>query len=374
MDDFSLHVPQAELDDLHARLDATRWPAALPGDEDWSLGVPLDELRELAQAWRDLDWRAVEAELNAFDQLTTTIDGTTVHALHVRSPEPDALPLVISHGWPGSVVELLDVLGPLTDPASYGGDPRDAFTVVAPSLPGYGLSGPTPDAGWSVERMADAFDELVRSLGHERYGAQGGDWGSHVSRALGRRHPDRVVGVHVTMLTTEPPQGAGADDRTVASAERYRTDLSGYNRVQAQRPASLMYAFTDSPVGLLAWVAERFHDWTDPATPVPRERLLADVALYWFSRTTGSAARLYHETYGGAGRDAGRSGGAGDPAAVPLGVAVFPHDLFLPSRERAEQAHRVEHWTEMPRGGHFAALEVPDLLVEDVRAFFRPLR
>ncbi len=365
VDPFTLAIPQADLDDLHARLDATRWPAPLPGEAGWALGAPADELRELARAWRALDWRAFEAELNVHEQVTTTIDGTRVHALHVRSPEPDALPLLLSHGWPGSVVEALDVLGPLTDPRAHGGHPADAFHLVVPSLPGYGLSGPTPDDGWGVERMAGAFAELMHRLGYARFGAQGGDWGSSIARALGRRHPDRVAGVHVNMLSTRAPVERRDDDPGVRAARRYRDDLSGYSVVQAQRPASLAYAFTDSPVGQLAWIAERFHDWSDPATPVPQDRMLATVALYWFTRTAGSAAALYRE-------DA-RTPPAGC-VEVPVGVALFPHDIILPARERAEETHRIVHWTEHARGGHFAALEVPDLLVADVRAFFRGLR
>jgi pimeloyl-ACP methyl ester carboxylesterase len=360
---FTVDVPQAQLDDLHARLDRTRWPAELPG-VGWERGMPATELRTLVEHWRHgYDWRAQQARLNRVPQVTTTIDGQRVHALHVRSPEPGATPLLLTHGWPGSVVELLGVLGPLTDPREHGGDPADAFHVVAPSLPGYGFSSPLVEPGWDVDRMARALAELMARLGYDRYGAQGGDWGSHVSRAVGRVDPEHVLGVHVNMLVTRPPAGVDLsteERRRNAHNRRFERELSGYHRQQSTRPVTLSYALHDSPVGQLAWVAEKFHDWTDPASTIEADDLLTNVMLYWLTGTAGSSAQLYWETVHG--------GGPHGVGTVPTSVSVFPHDLFLPVRRFAEQTENIVGWTEHDRGGHFAALEVPDLLVADVRA------
>lgn len=362
---FTVDVPQAQLDDLHARLDRTRWPAELPG-VGWERGVPAAYLRELVDHWRHgYDWRAQEARLNAVPQVRTTIDGQPIHALHVRSPEPDATPLLLTHGWPGSVVETLGVLGPLTDPRAHGGDPAQAFHVVAPSLPGYGFSSPLVEPGWDVDLMARAFAVLMARLGYDRYGAQGGDWGSHVSRAVGRLDPEHVIGVHVNMLVTRPPRDAvlsAEEEARAAHNTRFERELAGYHREQSTRPVTVSYALHDSPLGQLAWVAEKFHDWTDPASVVDRDDLLTNVMLYWLTGTAGSSAQLYWESFHG--------GGPHGVGTVPTGVAVFPHDLFLPVRRFAETTENIVHWTEHDRGGHFAALEVPELLVADVRAFF----
>lgn len=368
---FALAVPQADLDDLAERLARTRWATALPGEAN--LGVTPDALRELAAYWADgYDWRAQEAWLNGFPQVTTTVDGQRLHALHVRSPEPDALPLVLSHGWPGSVVEFGDAIGPLTDPRAHGGDPADAFHVVAPSLPGYGLSGPTDGPGWDVRRIATAFATLVARLGYDRYGAQGGDWGSAITRQIARVDPEHVVGVHLNMLSTRPPKdpGTDAERRSAAKAQAYERDGSGYARIQSTRPQTLSYALVDSPVGQLAWIVEKFDEWTDASQGrwggIDRDRLLTNVMLYWLTGTAGTSARLYAESW--------RAFGSGGRSEVPTGVAVFPADIMAPVRELASADDEIVHWTEMPRGGHFAAMEQPDLLVEDVRAFFRPLR
>ncbi len=365
---FTVDVPQVQLDDLHARLDRTRWPAELPG-VGWERGVPAAYLHELVDHWRHgFDWRAQEARLNRVPQLRTTIDGQSVHALHVRSPEPDATPLLLIHGWPGSVVEMLGVLGPLTDPRAHGGDPAQAFHVVAPSLPGYGFSSPLVEPGWDVDRMARAFAELMARLGYDRYGAQGGDWGSHVSRALGRLDPEHILGVHVNMLVTRPPHDAvlsTEEQARVAHNTRFERELAGYHREQSTRPVTVSYALHDSPVGQLAWVAEKFHDWTDPASVIDQDDLLTNVMLYWLTGTAGSSAQLYWESFHG--------GGPHGVGTVPTGVAVFPHDLFLPVQRFAEPTENIVRWTEHDRGGHFAALEVPELLVADVRAFFGAL-
>jgi epoxide hydrolase len=375
---FRVAVPQAALDDLRERLARTRWPDELPG-VGWSRGVPLGYLRGLAEYWRDgYDWRAHEARLNARPQHTTEIDGQTIHFLHVRSPEPDALPLLLTHGWPGSVVEFLDVLGPLTDPRAHGGHPGDAFHLVIPSLPGFGFSTPLRGPGWDTNRVARAWAELMRRLGYTRYGAQGGDTGSVVSPALGRFDPEHVVGVHSNGLAAftplEPAEQDGltaAERARLAAAEERVRDGTAYAVLQATRPQTLAYGLTDSPAGQLAWIVEKFQEWTDPARALPedavdRDLLLTNVSLYWLTGTAGSSAQLYYE--------AGHSGawGAAEKSATPTGVAVFPGDASI--RRTVEREHTVVHWSEFDRGGHFAAMEAPDLLVGDIRAFFHRFR
>jgi pimeloyl-ACP methyl ester carboxylesterase len=370
---FRIDIPQADLDDLRDRLGRTRWPDELPGG-GWSRGVPLAYLRELAGYWRGtFDWRAQEARLNRFPQFTTSIDGQNVHFLHVRSPEPQALPLIITHGWPGSVAEFMNVIGPLTDPGSHGGDPADAFHVVAPSIPGFGFSGPTTEAGWNVRRIATAWAHLMRRLGYERYGAQGGDWGSGISRDLGIIDPEHVAGVHLNMLLTFPPGDPSQMDLTddekgrLAGLTRFNRELSGYSAIQSTRPQTLAYGLTDSPAGQLAWIVEKFKDWTDssevPEDAVDRDQMLTNVMLYWLTGTANSSARLYHE--------AAPSWGRVEKSATATGVAVFPRDISRPVRRFAEMNNNIVHWSEFDRGGHFAAMEAPDVLVGDVRAFFR---
>ncbi|WP_020578761.1 epoxide hydrolase family protein [Actinopolymorpha alba] len=374
---FQIEIPQDRLDDLRQRLAQTRWPDELPGVA-WEAGVPLGYLKELADYWRTgYDWRAHEARLNEFPQFTTAIDGQTVHFLHVRSPEPGALPLIITHGWPGSVVEFMKIIGPLTDPARYGGDPADAFHVVAPSLPGFGFSSPLAAPGWDTGRVARAWAELMERLGYRRYGAQGGDTGAIVSPELGRIDPDHVVGVHVNNLGTfpsgDPAELAGLTEADQARLELMTTwgrDMSGYAIVQSTRPQTISYALTDSPVGQLAWIVEKFKEWTDPAAELPedaidRDQILTDVSVYWLTGTAGSAARIYYEGARSWGQAQSRS-------PVPTGVAVFPNDITI--RPLAERDHNVVHWAEFSSGGHFAAMEAPDLLVNDVREFFRQLR
>lgn len=381
---FHVDVPQSALDDLHRRIDATRWPEQLPFT-GWERGVPLGYLQELTAHWREtFDWRAVEARLNSFPQIMTTIDGADVHALHVRSPEPGALPLVLTHGWPGSVLEFLDVIGPLTDPVAHGGEAADAFHVVIPSMPGYGFSGPAGEIGWDVPRIALAWAELMTRLGYDRFAVQGGDAGSPVSLALATMAPDRVVGAHVNMLMAfpsgDPAEIAALDEeglRRLRLLARFDQEQSGYMKVQATRPQTLAYGLTDSPVGQLAWIVEKFREWTDcdklPEEAVDRDTILAIVSTYWFTATAGSSAQFYFE--GAPAVAALAAGNPPPPCPVPVGVAVFPHDLFVPIRAFAERdIPTITRWTEFDRGGHFAALEQPDLLVGDVRAFFRGLR
>ncbi|WP_430378733.1 epoxide hydrolase family protein [Streptomyces sp. B1-3] len=386
---FRVDIPQRDLDDLHARLDRTRWPDELSAT-GWAYGVPDAYLRELAHHWRhSYDWRAAEAELNAWPQFTTVIDGTTVHFAHVRSPEPDATALILTHGWPGSIIEFLDVVGPLTDPAAHGGDPADAFHVVVPSIPGFGLSGPPADTGWEAGRIAGAWAELMTRLGYERFGAQGGDWGAAISRELGRAHPGRVVGVHLNLLpgaqaTREPTEEElaalepGERERTLESWRRWRdwsSEGTGYAVLNSTRPQTVGYALTDSPVGQLAWIVEKFQAWTDsaelPEEAVDRDRLLTNVMLYWLTGTAASAARIYYERAHATGESAARPTA---PSTAPTALALFPAELQIPLRHKAERTENIVRWTELGRGGHFAAMEEPDLLVEDIRAFFRQLR
>jgi pimeloyl-ACP methyl ester carboxylesterase len=371
---YRIDIPQGALDDLRDRLGRTRWPDELPG-VGWDLGVPLDYLKGLAEYWATTyDWRGQEAALNEFAQFTTVIDDQNVHFLHVRSPEPEALPLLITHGWPGSIAEFLDIIGPLVDPAAHGGDPADAFHVIAPSIPGFGFSGPTHETGWNTVRVARAWAELMRRLGYERYGAQGGDTGALVSPELGRIDPEHLAGIHVNNLLTFPSGQPGnlsdADQGRLKLMQRWQNEMAGYASIQSTRPQTLAYALTDSPAGQLAWIVEKFKEWTDPAAELPedavdRDRLLTDVSIYWLTATAGSSARLYYE-------GAKSWGQANEPSAVPTGVAVFPMDITI--RSIAESQHNIVHWTEFDRGGHFAAMEAPDLLVADVREFFRPLR
>ncbi|UUU23243.1 epoxide hydrolase family protein [Streptomyces sp. DSM 40750] len=377
---FELAVPQAALDDLAARLDATRWPDD-PTAPGWSQGVPPAYLRELAAYWRTAyDWREHEAHLNRFPQFMTTIDGTGVHFLHVRSPEPDALPLLITHGWPGSVVEFLDVIGPLTDPRAYDrGASADAFDLVIPTIPGYGLSGPTRDPGWDIRRVAGAWAELMRRLGYDRYGAQGGDWGHAITLELAALAPERVIAIHLnTLLTLPPDDPAVAADLTDDDRSRLsrllaaEPEMSAYAKIQGTRPQTLAYALTDSPVGQLAWIVEKFKEWTDntdvPEDAVPRDRLLTNVMLYWLTATAGSSARHYWEA-----AHPSRATRTERPS-TPTGVAVFSADIARPVRRLAERDRNIVHWSELPRGGHFAAMEQPELFTADVRAFFRRFR
>jgi len=374
---FRIDIPQADLDDLADRLARTRWTDELPG-VGWTYGVPTSYLRGLAEYWRtSYDWRAHEAALNAFPQFTTTIDGQDVHFLHVRSPEPDALPLILTHGWPGSFVEMQKIVGPLTDPRAHGGDPADAFHVVVPSIPGFGFSGPTQETGWDMARVARAWAVLMDRLGYDRYGAQGTDSGAVISPLLGGLAPEHVVGVHVNgalgFPSGDPAELEGLTEAELARLAGMQHQLeegAGYAILQSTRPQTVGVGLSDSPAGQLAWIVEKFQEWTDPAAALPEDavdldQLLTNVSVYWFTGTATSSARLYREGRASWGQQAPRS-------EVPSGVAVFPGDPGV--RRIAERDHHVVHWSEFDQGGHFPAMEVPDLLVGDVRRFFRALR
>jgi pimeloyl-ACP methyl ester carboxylesterase len=383
MKPFHVRIPQHELDDLRRRLSATRRPPPSPGGAD--RGVEPGYVDELAEQWRsEFDWRETEAKLNGFPQYVTEIDGVDVHFLHVRSPEPGAPALLLTHGWPGSIVEFLDVAGPLADPVAHGGSAADAFDLVIPSLPGHGFSGVPAEPGWDYRRIARAWAELMRRLGYGAYFAQGGDHGSFVALELGLVDPGHVKGVHVNMLMVPPPEDpaefaalSGTDAARVERMVRFDQELSGYMKIQATRPATLAHGLTDSPAGQLAWIAEKFRDWSDwdakPEEAIDRDTLLANVSLYWFTRTAGPAAQLYYEARGRI-AELTTPGFRPEPLEVPIGVLVLGGD-FAPVRRFAERSYpSITHWTEYERGGHFASLERPEEFVADVRAFCRAVR
>ena len=371
---FRIAVPDDNLADVRRRLAATRWPEAECVD-DWSQGLPLSYTRELAACWADgYDWRARESALNRFDQFTTEIDGLDIHFIHQRSPRADAFPLIITHGWPGSVVEFQKIIEPLTDPTAHGGHAEDAFHVVCPSLPGYGFSGKPSTTGWNVVKIAQAWETLMVRLGYERYGAQGGDWGAAVTTEMGRNR-GHCVAIHTNMPISLPPPDAldnptDEDQRALAALAHYRRWDSGYAKQQSTRPQTLGYGLVDSPVALMAWIIEKFWSWTDcdghPENVLSRDELLDNVTVYWVTGTGASSARLYWESMG-AWRPA-------DRVEVPTGVAAFPKEIVLSPRHWCEANYHITRWTTMPRGGHFAAFEQPDLFVDDVRAFFATVR
>ena len=364
---FRIEVPEAILDDLRDRLTRTRWPDELPGVGD-SYGVSLDLVKSLAERWRTgYDWREWEAELNRHQQYTTTIDGQNVHFLHVRSPEADAFPLILTHGWPGSVVEFLDVIGPLSDPAAHAAKPDEAFHLVIPSLPGYGFSGPTRETGWNRYRTAVAWAELMRRLGYDRYGAVGNDAGSMVNPELGRIDAEHVVGLHVTQIFSfpsgDPSEMADLtpeEQGQLATLQWFYENKFSFNQLMSQQPQTLAYALSDSPVGLLAWNAQLFGEDLDD------DFILTNVMLYWLTGTGGSAARLYYE-------DAHATLPT-EPTTVPMGLAAFGGD-FNGIRRFAERDHsNIVRWSTFDHGGHFAAHKAPELLVGDIRSFFESLR
>jgi pimeloyl-ACP methyl ester carboxylesterase len=365
---FTIAIPDHAIDDLAVRLEGARWPVETTSD--WSHGQPVGFIRELAMQWlKTYDWRRHEAALNAWPQFTTTIDGQTVHFLHVKSKEPGALPLILTHGWPSSVYEFIDVIGPLTDPRAHGLDPALSFHLVIPSIPGYGFS-PLSGPGWDSARIARAWDALMRGLGYERYGAQGGDLGALISKELGLLHPDGLVGVHLQQIFAFPQGRPGEMEKlTPFELEGFKNldnfqKYSGYQAIQQKRPATLGFGLVDSPAAVLAWNAELFFGFEGEGSRyADREKYLTHASIYWFTGTGGSAANVYFE-------DA--QTGAGyreDWNATPTGVSVFPWD-FRSVRSFAERGNNIVYWKEMPKGGHFAAADVPELFVEELRTFF----
>ncbi|WP_280250212.1 epoxide hydrolase family protein [Nocardia abscessus] len=377
---FRIDIQQADLDDLRLRLTRTRWIDDLP-DTGWERGVPTAYLKDLAGYWAEkFDWRAAEAELNAYPQFTTTIAGQNVHFLHVRSAQDDATPLLLLHGWPSSVADFRDVIGPLTAPAAHGNPDAPAFHLVIPSLPGHGFSGPITEPGWNDGRIAAALAELMARLGYDRYGVHGGDHGAFIAPALGRIDTEHVLGVHVNALVTFPT-GDAADMAALTDAEKarlgamkkFQDDGSAYMKLKGSRPNTIAQLLADSPAGQLGWIVEKYREWTDQSHDLPEQavdidRLLTTVSIYWFTDTTRSVANLYYERFHDATMFAPKPKGT-----VPTGVAVFKDGDYA-IRRFAERAHTITHWSEFYSGGHFPALEVPDLLVGDVREFFRTLR
>lgn len=373
---FRIEVPDAALQDLRARLGRTRWPER-ETVRDWSQGIPLAYVQELCAYWQtDYNWRRAERQLNEVPQFRTELDGLQIHFLHACSRHEQALPLLITHGWPGSVVEFLQVIGPLTDPSAHGGDESDAFHVVCPSLPGYGFSDKPTEAGWGVPRIAAAWAQLMAKLGYTRYGAQGGDWGAAVTLALGLLDSDHLAGIHTNFPIADPAalQEFGElnaqEQRALASFGHYNKWDSGYSKQQSTRPQTLGYGLVDSPAGQCAWIVEKFWAWTDcdghPENVLTRDQLLDNVMVYWLSATGAASARLYWESFGK--RDF-------TPISVPAGISVFPKEILgVSERWAATRFTDIRHFNQLDRGGHFAAFEQPALFVDELRAFFRHVR
>jgi pimeloyl-ACP methyl ester carboxylesterase len=371
---FRIHVDDSALDDLRGRLGRTRFPDRID-DTGWEYGIPVDYLRELVEYWRtDYDWHAQETRLNELPHYRTRIDDQSIHFVHARSPHADAFPLLMTHGWPGSIVEFLDVIPRLTEPEAFGGSAGDAFHVIAPSLPGYGFSEPTRTRGWDVARIARAFADLMERLGYARYGAQGGDWGAQVATRIGALDPQHCAAIHLNMPIAErPAEPVELNDEEkgdLAAMSFFQREESGYAIEQGTKPQTLGVALNDSPAGLLAWIVEKFRAWSDcdgdPEKAFSRDQLLTNVMLYWTTQTITSSARLYRET-----RTAAETP---EYVAVPTGVARYPKEVLRFPRAWVERRYNVTYWADMPRGGHFAAMEQPALFAADVRNFFATVR
>jgi epoxide hydrolase len=372
---FRIAATDDQLDDLRRRLRATRFPERECVD-DWSQGIPLAYVQDVCAYWAEkYDWRARESRLNRFPQFKTELDGVDIHFIHACSPHANAMPLVITHGWPGSIVEFHKVIEPLTNPTAHGGDAHDAFHVVCPSLPGYGFSGKPQRSGWNVQRIARAWSRLMPRLGYRRYAAQGGDWGAMVTTCIGIQDPDNCLGIHLNMPIA-PPDPATLGDLTereksaLAGMQHYNDWDSGYSKQQSTRPQTVGYALTDSPAGQAAWILEKFWSWTDcdghPENVLTRDELLDNVMLYWLPGNAASSARLYWESF--------RTPPM-EPISIPVGCSIFPKEIFRTSRRWAEKRFsRLVHFNELAKGGHFAAFEQPETLVREVRDCFRKLR
>ena len=380
MKPFRISVPTRDLDDLRDRLARTRFAPTL--SEDWTHGTPPGYLAELVEYWRTkFDWAAAEAKLNELPQFTAPVQGTDLHFAHVEGTGPSPLPLLFSHGWPGSFWEVSKIIGPLTDPAAHGGDPADAFTVVAPSLPGYGFSPHPGTPGIGPVAIADRFDELMTQvLGYDRYAAQGGDWGSIITTCLGRDHGDHLAGIHVNMMAARPVVGEHSAPLTEAEQAyldgqaAWRAGEGAYGQIQGTKPATLGAGLSDSPAGLAAWIVEKFRAWSDCDGDVEsvfsKDDLLTSISIYWLTNSIATSARLYYEAF----RDQAAPILTPGYIDAPTGYASFPHEISRPPREWVARAYNLQRFTEFERGGHFAAMEQPEALVADIRAFFRPLR
>ena len=377
---FTIEVDDAVLEDLRRRLTDTRWSGEIPGS-NWDYGTNLAYLKELIEYWRtEFDWRALERRLNSFNHYKTTIDGQGLHFIHEQGKGPNPIPLVITHGWPGTFFEMHKIIPYLADPGSHGGDPADAFDVVVPSMPGYGFSDPTTQRGMHVFKTSDLWIKLMQGLSYSRFGAQGGDWGASVTNYLGFAYPEQLIGIHTTSITRPTPY-LGTGSTPLSDAEKammdkratWLNDEGGYSHIQGTKPQTLSYGLNDSPTGLAAWIVEKYRTWSDCQGNVEsrftKDELLTTVSIYWITQTINSSTRLYYETQ----RQPWEMK-QGERVNVPTGIAVFPYEISVPPREWAERSFNVQQWTEMPSGGHFAALEEPERLAEDIRAFFRPLR
>ena len=371
---FTINTPEEQLTDLRNRINNTRW-AEEECVNDWSQGIPLTYVREIADYWANqYDWRKSEQYLNTFDHFQTNIDDLAIHFIHQKSPHPDAYPLIITHGWPGSIVEFHKVIQPLVDPTKHGGKAEDAFHVVCPSLPGYGFSGKPSQSGWGVEKIAETWDQLMVRLGYENYGAQGGDWGAAVTTQIGRNigHCDAIhINMPIGRPTPESLQDPTDEEKSALEGLTYYQEWdSGYSKQQSTRPQTLGYGLVDSPVGQMAWIIEKFWSWMDcdghPENTLTRDELLDNVMLYWLTASGASSARLYWESFG--------SFGGGDKVELPTGVASFPKEIIRSPRRWCEESYNLTHWTTMPKGGHFGAFEQPELFINDLRIFFKTIR
>lgn len=378
---YKIEIPDSVLDDLKSRLERTRWPDELP-DTGWDYGSNLDYVKELVEYWRTkFDWHAQEKLINSFSHFKSEVDGLNIHFIHEKGKGPNPMPLVITHGWPGTFFEMYKVIPMLSDPASHGGDPADAFDVVAPSMPGYGFSDATDKRGLSVLSIGDLWAKLMsENLGYQRFAAQGGDWGARVTAKLGLSHGDKVIGIHTTSTSSPTPyQGPGtrelseAEKAMLAQRVQWLADEGGYSHIQATKPQTLSYGLNDSPAGLAAWIVEKYRTWSDCGGDVEsrftKDELLTTITIYWVTQSINSSTRLYYESFFQA-WDLAKD----EKIQVPVAIASFPRENSVPLREWAERSFNIQQWTDMPSGGHFAALEEPDRLVEDIRKFFRGLR
>ena len=377
---FRVDIKEDVLTDLRERLKRTRWPDEIPGS-GWDYGSNLAYVKELVDYWiEEFDWRKQEEVINGYSQFIDEVDGLDVHYIHERGKGPDPLPLLLIHGWPGSIVEFLDFIPLLTDPAAHGGDERDSFDVVAPSMPGYGFSEKPSVPGMGVNGMADVFAKLMSQIGYESYVAQGGDWGASISSRLGFSHSDKVKAIHINMILGGSPYlGPGSrplsdsEKQYLREIEQWERDEGAYGHIQGTKPQTLAYGLNDSPAGLAAWIVEKWRSWSDCGGDIEsvytKDQILTNVTLYWVTETINSSARIYYETR----NDRWRLS-QGEGIGVPTAVAVFPEELDRPVKEWAERTYNVQRWTEFPKGGHFAAMEEPQALAADMREFFRGFR
>lgn len=373
--DLRIDIPKKQLDDLDIRLRHTRWPDPEPVD-DWSHGIPLAYVKKVAHYWREqYDWQRCQDMLNQYPHHLTEIDGVDIHFMHIRSPEAHARPILMTHGWPGSIMEFMDVIGPLTDPVAHGGDAQDAYHLIIPSLPGYGFSGKPTETGWGIEKIATVWDKLMVRLGYDRYFAQGGDWGGMTTSVIGAQNLGHCAGIHLNFVIVGPPSTeimqnpTPEEQKALMHFAEYQSQGAGYGEIQRTKPQTLGYGLADSPVGQMAWIMEKFQGWSDGATTpddsFDRDRLLDNVMLYWLNNAGASSARLYWESFASPNVD---------PVSIPTGCSLFPNEIVVPSRRWAEQRFKnIVFWNEAERGGHFAALEVPDIFIQDVRNSFRQM-